>query len=73
MCGCYILITTNLIQSTHSGDGADVIGDGDQCCPGQVLFRNRLPLFFRHHVAETAKARQDLCLEGRSILEAEQL
>lgn len=46
-------LVTNLIESTHPGDGANVVGDGDQRCPCQVLFGHRLPLFFEHHVAKT--------------------
>lgn len=48
---------TDLIESTHPGDGADVVGDGDQRCSGQVLFGHRLPLLFGHHVAETTRAK----------------
>lgn len=48
---------TYLIESTHPGDGADVVGDGDQRCPCQVRFGHRLPLLFGHHVAKTVKSK----------------
>lgn len=50
---------TNLIESTHPGDGADVVCDGDQCCPGQVLFGHRLSLLSGHHVAKTTKLKDE--------------
>lgn len=59
-------LATNLIERTHSGDGADVVGDSDQRCPGQVLFGHRLPLVFGHHVAKTTKSRQQSSSVGGS-------
>lgn len=54
VCSCILQTPlTNLIESTHPGDGADVIGDGDQHCSGQVLLRHRLSLLFEHHVPKT--------------------
>lgn len=50
---------TNLIEGTHPGDGADVVGDGDQRCPSQVLFGHRLPLLFGHHVTKAAELKQE--------------
>lgn len=41
-----------LIQCTHPSNGANVVGDGDQCGPGEVFFADGLSLFFAHHVAK---------------------
>lgn len=58
---------TDLIESTHPGDGADVVGDGDQRCSGQVLFGHRLPLLFGHHVAETTRAKTQTTLDEKVL------
>lgn len=42
--GLQTVWSTDLVESAHPGDGADVVGDGDQRGPGQVLFGHRLPL-----------------------------
>lgn len=44
-----------LIKGTHPRYGADVVGDGDQSGPGQVLFADRFPLLLAHHVSKAVK------------------
>lgn len=53
-----VYFITNLIEGAHPGDGADVVGDGDQRCSGQVFFGHRLPLLFGHHVAKTVRSKR---------------
>lgn len=43
-----------LIQCAHPSDGANVVGDGDQCGPGEVFLADGLSLFFTHHVAKAS-------------------
>lgn len=44
-----------LIKGTHPRYGADVVGDGDQSGPGQVLLADRFPLLLAHHVSKAVK------------------
>lgn len=41
-----------LIQCTHPSNGADIVGDGDQCGSGEVLLADGISLFLTHHVAK---------------------
>lgn len=53
-----------LIQSTHPSNGADVVGDGDQCGTGEVFLADGLSLFFTHHVA---KAMLEISVRGFKV------
>ena len=41
-----------LSDSTHARNGANVVGDGDQCGFSQVLLGGLLPPLLAHHVAK---------------------
>lgn len=41
-----------LVQCTHPSNGANVVGDGDQCGPGEVFLADGLSFFLTHHVAK---------------------
>lgn len=40
------------IKGTHSCYRANVVGDGDQSCSGEVLFTGSLSLLLAHHVSK---------------------
>lgn len=41
-----------LIQCTHPSNGANVVGDGDQCGSCEVFLADGISLFLTHHVAK---------------------
>lgn len=41
-----------LIQRTHPSNGANVVGDGDQCGSSEVFLADGISLFLTHHVAK---------------------
>ena len=46
-----------LIDSAHPRQRADVVGDGDEGGPCQVLFTDAIALLFAHHVAKARNRR----------------
>ena len=51
-------ISTHLVNGTHAGYGADVVGDGDECRFGQVRPTHVISTFLANHVAKTKKKPQ---------------
>lgn len=51
-CAAFPGLRPHLVQRTHPSNGADVVGDGDQCGSGEVLLADGFSLFLTHHVAK---------------------
>lgn len=55
------------VKSTHSCYGANVVGDGDQSCSGEVLLTGSFSLLLAHHVSKTEVEEKNTIGETKAI------